>query len=236
MSIFFILFILELKKLNKFNENLFNFVKVTMASAMSTTINPDRHRWVRLVFFLDDYCKEELKYIFHINIQAPKNGTKDLYNFLLKYGSLLKSYIYVKEYDELFPQSGITYEEDLDISLLGRVILVILRFYHENKNNQFSQQQLKLIGKDINFIEWLLEQRNWLYHKGNKHLSEAQFEKRWDKILHRLLSQCCRVDLVSINYLKSGDIFSNEKYQSRAEFLLNEVRVVFLNYFSVENN
>ena len=207
-----------------------------MTSAMDTSINPDRLRWFCLEIFLDHYGKRELKYIFHTNIQAPKNGTKDLFNFLLKFKSLLESKIYQNEHNKLFPPSGITDEEEFDISLFGRVVRTILCFYREKKSNYFSQKKLLLIEKDINLTIWLMHLRNRLYHEGNKNFSEAEFEKKWDEAVRGLLSQChCPVDMASVNDLKNSDIFSNNKYQRRAEFLLNQGRIVCFTYLSVEN-
>ena len=42
--------------------------------------------------------------------------------------------------------------------------------------------------------------------------------------------------MASVSDLKDGDIFSNNKYQERAQFLLCQGRVVLFTYFPVENN
>ena len=79
--------------------------------------------------------------------------------------------------------------------------------------------------------------RNKLYHEGDKDITEIKFEEWWYKILSRLSSQTyCPVDMASVSDLKDGDIFSNNKYQGRAQFLLCQGRVVLFTYFPVENN
>ena len=42
--------------------------------------------------------------------------------------------------------------------------------------------------------------------------------------------------MASVSDLKDGDIFSNNKYQERAQFLLCQGRVALFTYFPVENN
>ena len=168
-----------------------------MASAKDISINPGHVRWFRLEILLDHYGKEILKKIFHRNIRAPDNGIKDLYNFLLKFENTLQ--IYPEEYIKLFPTSGITYEEEFDISLFGRIIRTILCIYRKNKNNDFSQQDLIHIKKDINFTNMIMNWRNMLYHEGDKDITEIKFEEWWYKILSRLSSQTyCPVDMASV--------------------------------------
>lgn len=206
-----------------------------MASAKDISINPGHVRWFRLEILLEYYGKEVLKKIFHRNIRAPDNGTKDLYDFLLKFKNTLQ--IYPEERIKLFPPSGITYEEEFDISLFGRIIRTILCIYCKNKNNDFSQQDLIHVKKDINFTNMIMNWRNTLYHEGDKDITEIKFEEWWYKILSRLSSQTyCPVDMASVSDLKDGDIFSNNKYQGRAQFLLCQGRVVLFTYFPVENN
>ena len=196
-----------------------------MASDKNILNNLGYLRWYRFTILLDCYGKQILKQIFHTDMRAPKNGTEELYNFLLHFKPQLQNRIFQLEYEKIYPPNRITDEEKFDISLFGRIIIAILEFYKEN--NQFPRQKLNQIEKDKKFVYSLMKWRNWLCHEGNKCLSESTFEEKWQEAV--VSFQCYRVvDMASVNDLKNCDVFSNTKYQDRASLLLQQGRVDIL--------
>ena len=191
-----------------------------MVSAKDNMFNPGHFLLFLLERVLDYYGKKILEHIFYKNIGAPDNGTEKLFNFLSRFKNHLKIYS-SEEYNKVFPPNRITYDEQFDISVFGRVILTILGIYCENENNYFSQKDLECIREDIRITRWFMYWRNKLVHEGNKDISETKFEEWWVKIIYGLLGQpYCSVDMESIVGLRRyGDIFSNNKYQGTAQFL-----------------
>ena len=152
-----------------------------MESAKAEDIlkDPGRLRWYRFNILLY-YCGIRiLKDIFHSRrkIQAPWNG-QELCNYLKDYEYQFSEIMNEKELNKLFPQNGITNEENFDISLYGKVIGVILDYFHEV---ELAQQALCEIEKDIAVTKWLRNRRNELAHKANYCLSSPKFEERWNE-------------------------------------------------------
>lgn len=183
--------------------------------------DPGRLRWYRFNILLY-YCGIRiLKDIFHgrRKIQAPWNG-QELCNYLKDYEYQFSKIMNEKELNKLFPQNGITNEENFDISLYGKVIVVILDYFHEV---ELSQQALCEIKKDIAFTKWLRERRNELAHKANYYLSSPKFEERW----HEAFSffQDYGFNIASFKDLKNLNIFSIDKYKDIALHLLSQGRL-----------
>lgn len=191
-----------------------------MTLAKDILNNPERLRWCRLYMLLDFFGKKILKDIFHVNIGAPDNGTKGLYNFLSDFKCELQS-LNSEECKKIYPQNKKTDEENFDISLFTKVIIAILNCYHGS--NHFCEQKQKEIEKDKNFTHWLRNQRNWLSHRGDKRLSELEFKKAWQEV-----SKVFRdygVDEASVKDLENYDIVANVRYWEDILFNLSQGRI-----------
>ena len=198
-------------------------MKVEMESAKPEDILKDsgRLRWYRFNILLY-YCGIRiLKHIFHSNrkIQAPCDGQM-LYNFLKPYESKFLEIMNEKELNKLFPQSGITNEENFDISLYGKIIITILGYF---RKGQLSPQALCEIEKDLYVTKWVRNKRNELAHKANYCLSPCKFEETWQEAFSSF--QDYGFDKASFRDLKSADIFSIEKYKDIALHLLSQGRL-----------
>lgn len=183
--------------------------------------DPGRLRWYRFNILLY-YCGIRiLKDIFHSRrkIQAPWNG-QELCNYLKDYECQFLEIMNEKELNKLFPQSGITNEEIFDISLYGKVIIVILDYFHKVES---SQQVLCEIKKDIDVTKWLRNKRNELAHKANYYLSSSKFEERWKEAFS--FFQDCGFNMASFEDLKNRNIFSIDKYKDIALHLLSQGRL-----------
>ena len=183
--------------------------------------DPGRLRWYRFNILLY-YCGIRiLKDIFHSNrkIQAPWDGQM-LYNYLKHYECQFLEMMNKKELNKLFPKSGITNEENFDISLYGKVIIAILDYFRKSES---SPEALREIKKDEDVTKWLRDKRNELAHKADYNLPSPKFEKRWKEAFS--FFQDYGFDMASFKDLKELNIFSIDKYKDIALHLLSQGRL-----------
>ena len=196
-----------------------------MTSAKDILNDPERLSWCRLYMLLEFFGKQILKDIFHVNICAPENGTKSLYDFLSDFKCELQS-LNSEEFKKVYPQNKKTDEEKFDISLFTKVIIAILNGYHGSNN--FCERKQKEIEKDRNFIHWLRNQRNWLSHRGDKRFSKLEFKEVWQEV-----SKVFRdygVDEASVKDLENPDIFANVKCWEDILFNLSQGRISLFSF------
>ena len=112
---------------------------------------------------------------------------------------------------------------NFDISLFVKVINLKIQSLDRS---QFSAQDNKMIASMKSFANKLRSYRNWLHHEGNKNLSSLMFEQKWSELCQ--LFQPHGVDMVSVNELKTCDIFSSSKFCDTAVFIFLQGRVDLL--------
>ena len=191
-----------------------------MTSVKAILKDPGLARWYRVHILLDYYGRPVLKRIFYSTLLNAPRDKNELYKDLLIFQSKFSD---ENELRKLYPENKMTDAGNFDISLFVKVINLKIQSLDPS---QFSAQDNQRIASMKSFANKLRSYRNWLYHEGNKNLSSLMFEQKWSELCQ--LFQPHGVDMVSVNELKTCDIFSSSKFCDTAVFIFLQGRVDLL--------
>ena len=157
--------------------------------APNSNLLKEYEKWFRVATLID-YAGRNLCYqIIHVNENLPTDGAK-LYQELIS----LKSKIcrYQNQHQVLCPSSGITDERKFDLTLYTSII-----------ENKFPNKYNRLVAD-------LRQSRSDEFHRGNKSLSNKEFDQLWNNTTQMLESHGFDIQLVGD--LKTCDLSSTQKF------------------------
>ena len=154
------------------------------------------HKYInglRLFILSDIGCKEVCHDVLFNREQWPKDGVK-LYNILEPQKSNICQYR--NQYKFLCPSDRYTDYTKFDATLLLSIIQVMF-------GNKYDQ-----LVKDLRCV------RNKEYHRGDRDLSDTEFNKLWKSIGNILLRH--GFDLTVVDGLETGDPFLDQRFKDIA--------------------
>ena len=143
-------------------------------------------RWFRLVSLIDYAGRQLCKEVLHSTEGYSCDG-RTLYVELEPYKEKMQ---YQDQKLILCPSNGITDESKFDLTLYTKLLEVLFK------------------PKYASMIRDLRKYRNKLFHMGNKHMSELDFEFRWSDTCKMLRSHGFTE---SVNDLKNGSLPAEEE-------------------------
>ena len=150
---------------------------------------------LRLLILSDIGCKEVCRDVLFNRERWSKDGVK-LYNILKPRASDICQFR--KQYELLCPSDGYTDYLKFDATLFFRIIKVMC----ERKYDE--------LVKDLKYV------RNRVFHRGNKELSDTDFNKLWKSTGSILLRH--GFDLAIVDGLETGDPFLDQRFKDSAIF------------------
>ena len=162
-------------------------------SAANNNWFKEYERWLRVAALIDFAGKYLCRNVLHDQEQLPTDGSK-LYQELVG----LKSKIcrFKDQYDTLCPPSGITDETKFDLTLNTSII------------------QQKFPNKYDSLVTDLRHARNHEFHRGNKFLSDIEFNDLWKKTTKMLEKHGFNIQLVGA--LQKCDLSSDQQFKDIA--------------------
>ena len=146
-------------------------------------------KWFRVATLIDFAGRNLCYKVIHVDENIPTDGAK-LYQELIS----LKSQIcrYQSQHEVLCPSSGITDERKFDLTLYTSII-----------EKKFPRKYDQLVAD-------LRQSRNTEFHRGDKSLSDKEFDQLWNETTQMLVSHGFDIQLVGD--LKTCDLSSTQKF------------------------
>lgn len=166
-----------------------------MAAANTNLLN-DYEKWLRVAVLIDFAGKHLCRTVLHTKEQLSTDGAK-----LYKELEGLKSKIcrFKDQHEVLCPSNKITDESKFDLTLYTSVI------------------EKKFPNKYNSMVNDLRQARNREFHRGNKSISDKEFNQLWNDTTQMLQSH--GFDLQLVGNLKTCDLSLNEHFKDIAMYI-----------------
>ena len=183
-------------------------------AAINTNLLKEYEKWLRVATLIDFAGRNLCHTVLHVKEQLSTDGAK-LYQEL----EGLKSKIcrFKDQQDILCPPSGITDESKFDLTLYTSII-----------EKQFPKKYNSLVTD-------LRKSRNSEFHRGNKSLSDKEFDQLWNDTTQMLESH--GFDLQLVGNLKTCDLSTDQQFKDIAMHIFFEGmgETNFFEYLKVAN-
>ena len=162
-------------------------------AAANNNLFKEHEKWLRVVTLIDFAGRHLCYTVLHTKEQLPTDGAK-----LYKELEGLKSKIcrYEDQKETLCPSNGITDENKFDLTLYTSII-----------DKKFPKKYHSLVSD-------LRKSRNTEFHRGNKNLSDLEFNQLWNDTTQML--QKHGFDLQLIGNLRISDLSLDNQFKDIA--------------------
>ena len=156
-------------------------------------------KWLRLIVLVDYAATDLCRHVLFYKERLPTDG-RLLYDELEANSEKFKN-IYPRERSVLFPSNRFTDYKEIDVTLLIKIIE-------------------KLFGKKyISLVCDIRKARNRESHRGQKDISDLDFERIWDETTDMLKNH--GFDMDSVGKLKTCNIFLESQFHKSINNILS---------------
>ena len=166
-------------------------------AAANNNLSKDYEKWLRLVTLIDFAGTDLCRTVLHTKEHLPTDGAK-LYKELK--GLESETCRYKCQQEILCPPNGITDENNFDLTLYTSII-----------DKKFPKKYESLVTDIRNF-------RNREFHRGNKNLSDVEFNQLWNDATQMLQNH--GFDLQLVSSLRTCDLFLDNQYKDIAMHII----------------
>ena len=179
-------------------------------AAANNNLLKEHEKWLRVATLIDFAGRHLCHTVLHVKEQLSTDGAK-LYQEL----EGLKSKIcrFKDQQEVLCPSSGITDESKFDLTLYTSII------------------EKKFPNKYNSLLTDLRKSRNSEFHRGNKFLSDREFNQLWNNTAQMLESH--GFDLQLIGDLKTCDLSTDQQFKDIAMHIFFQGMADFFKYLEV---